>query len=99
MEPEGEATRSEMLEVEVEAVEVGTQGAPAVHDEEDVAVPVVCAVLGAATAIGLDGVDAVTSEVRLAPVDDARHLGDDPAYDVGLGAGADPRDVGQRLQG
>ena len=35
------------------------------------------------------------AEVRLAAVDDAGHLGDDAAHDVGLGAGADAGDVRQ----
>ena len=45
---EGQAARGELLDLHLEVVEVGAQRAPAVDDEEDVAVPVVGAALGAA---------------------------------------------------
>ena len=96
---EGQAAGRQLLELQLEVVEVGPQRRPAVDDEEDVAVPVVGAALGAPPAVGLDGVDALLAEVGLAPVDDAVHLGDDPAYDVGLGAGADAGDVRQPASG
>jgi hypothetical protein len=85
----------QLLQVQLDVVEVGAQGAPAVDDEVHVAVPVVDPALGPPGAVGLDRVDALSPEVRLATVDDARHLGDDPADDVGLGAAADAGDVGE----
>ena len=95
VEAEGEAAGRELLDLHLDVVEVRAQRRPAVDDEEDVAVPVVGTALRAARAVGLDRVDALLAEVRLAAVDDALHLGHDPAYDVGLGAGADARDVRQ----
>ena len=95
VEAEREAAAGQLLQVQLDVVEVGAQRAPAVDDEVDVAVPVVDPALGPPGAVGLDRVDALRPEVRLAAVDDAGHLGDDPAYDVGLGPAADAGDVGQ----
>ncbi len=92
---EGEPAGSQLLQLELEVVEVGAQGAPAVDDQEHVAVAVVGATLPASGPIGLDGVDALRPEVGLATVDHAGHLGQDAAYDVGLGPGAHPGDVGK----
>jgi len=47
VEAERETAGGELLEIELEVVEVGAQRAPPVHDEEDVAVPVVDAALRA----------------------------------------------------
>ena len=85
----------ELVQLDLEVVEVGAQRAPAVHDEEDVAVPVVDLARRAARPVGLDRVDAPGAEAGLAAVHDALHLGDDPAYDVGVGPRADPGDVGE----
>jgi hypothetical protein len=95
---EGEATRRELLDLHLEVVEVRAERAPAVDDEEHVAVPVVRTALRPARPVGLDRVDAVGAEVLLAPVDDAGHLGDDPAHDVGLGPRADAGHVRQPRQ-
>ena len=88
VEAEREAAAGQLLQVQLEVVEVGAQRAPAVDDEVDVAVAVVDPALALRRgAVGLDRVDALRPEVRLAAVDDAGHLGDDPAYDVGLASG------------
>ena len=85
----------ELVQLDLEVVEVGAHRAPAVHDEEDVAVPVVDLARRAARPVGLDRVDTPGAEAGLAAFHDALHLGDDPAYDVGVGPRADPRDVGE----
>ena len=85
----------ELLDLRLELVELGAHGRPAVDDEEDVAVAVVDPARRPAAAVGLDRVDAVRAEVALAGVDDAAHLGDEPAHDLGLAAVGDPGDVGE----
>ena len=92
---EGQAAGGQLLDLHLEVVEVGAQRAPAVDDQEHVAVPVVGPALRPPRPVGLDRVDAVGAEVLLAPVHDAGHLGDDPADHVGLGAGADAGHVRQ----
>ena len=69
---EGEAAGGQLLDLQLEVVEVGAQRAPAVDDQEHVAVPVVGAALRPPRPVGLDRVDAVGAEVLLAPVHDAR---------------------------
>ena len=93
--PKVRPARGELLDLRLEVVEVRAEGVPAVDDEEHVAVPVVGPAGRAAGPVGLDRVDALGAEVRLAPVHDAGHLGHDPPDDVRLGAGADAGDVRQ----
>ena len=67
-----EAARGQVLELGLQVLEVGPEGAPAVDDQEHVAVAVVgTSPRRAAAAVGRDRVDAVRAEVRLAAVDDA----------------------------
>ena len=68
---EGQAALGEGLQLHLELVELGAQGAPAVDDQEHVAVAVVGGALPPAAPVGLDRVDALPAEVRLAAVDDA----------------------------
>lgn len=91
----GQATLGQVLQLELEFLELGAQRAPAVHDEEDVAVAVVEVPGGAARAVGLDRVDPVGAEVALPGGDDPLDLGHDPPYDVGLAAGRDTGQVGR----
>ena len=60
----------------VQAVELAAQRAPAVDDQEHVAVAVVVRALQAATTVGVHRVDAMRAEVTLAVVHDRRDLGE-----------------------
>ena len=84
---ERQAAAREGLQPRLELVELGADRAPAVDDQEDVAVAVVRAALEPARAVRLDRVDLLRAEVPLAGVDDALDLGDDAPDHVGLAAG------------
>ena len=94
----GEAARGDRLDLRLQHLELGAQRAPAVDDEEDVAVAVVGETLRTALAVRVDGVDAVLPEVHLAGVQQAGDLGHRAADHVRLGAGRDAADVREVLQ-
>ena len=90
-----QCTRSQILHLHGDVLEIGLESGPAVNDEEDIPIPVVDAPSSPLTAIGLNRVDPVRPEVTFTIIEQGSDLRHGPSHDVRLIARGHSGEVGQ----